>query len=48
MNQRPIKHIKKCPICDSTRINYNESHEMRCAKCGFVFSKLLPATRTSF
>jgi len=30
------KKIKKCPVCNSPRITYNEALEMRCKKCGFT------------
>ena len=35
MEQKQIKHIKKCPVCNSTRITYNKG-VMHCKKCGFI------------
>jgi len=30
--------MKKCPICNSSKINENEEGEKHCEKCGYTHS----------
>lgn len=33
--ERVRKSPKKCPSCNSTRINMNEDQDIRCPSCGY-------------
>ena len=30
-----MKYPKRCPICNSTKLDKNENYGMRCRNCGF-------------
>jgi C4-type Zn-finger protein len=35
--------MKKCPVCNSSRISENEQQEKECKRCGYRHSKIKKA-----
>jgi transcription initiation factor TFIIIB Brf1 subunit/transcription initiation factor TFIIB len=35
--------MKKCPVCNSSRITQNEKGELECKKCGYLHSSIKKA-----